>query len=66
MDRINFKACEDTSNNKPHFKGFISVGDKVYEFGAWPAKNGNGFSGKVRPKGERSGQGGEATPEEAA
>lgn len=48
--KINFYASEDTSNNKPHFKGFIDIGGKVHEFAVWPAKNGKGWSGRYKEK----------------
>jgi len=48
--KINFYACEDTSNKKPHFRGFIEIDGKVNEFAAWPAKSGKGFSGRHKPK----------------
>ncbi len=48
--KINFYACDDTTGNKPHFKGFIEIGGEVCEFAAWPAKSGKGFSGRYKPK----------------
>lgn len=48
--KINFTQCSDTSGKKPHFKGYITIGDEVHEFAVWAAKNGNGWSGTYKPK----------------
>ena len=51
--RINFTQCPDTNGKKPHYKGYLIIGDEVHEFAVWPAKTGNGYSGMYKPKGER-------------
>lgn len=48
--RINFTQCQDTNGKKPHFKGFLTIGDEVHQFAVWPAKTGNGWSGTYKPK----------------
>lgn len=53
--KLNFREQEDKSGKKPHFKGFITIDGEEHEFAAWPAKNGNGFSGNFKPKQEREG-----------
>ena len=46
----------EEGGNKPHFKGFITLGGVEYEFATWPAKSGNpgSYSGTVKPKGART------------
>lgn len=48
--KINFTQCQDTNGKKPHYKGFLTIGDEVHEFAVWPAKTGNGWSGRYKPK----------------
>lgn len=48
---LNLFANSDTSNNKPHFKGFLKIDGVEHEFALWPSKSGKGFSGKYKPKG---------------
>ena len=42
-------------SNQPHFKGYVTVDGREYEFGAWPAKSGKegAYSGPLKPKGQR-------------
>lgn len=39
--------------NRPHKKGFVTVGESEYEFAVWPAKSGkaNTYTGALKPKG---------------
>lgn len=48
--RITIIPCEDTNNNRPHFKGFFDVGGVTYQFAVWPSRSGKGYSGKFKPK----------------
>lgn len=48
---VNLFICDDTSGNKPSFKGFFKIDGVDHEFALWPAKDGKkGFSGKYKPK----------------
>ena len=51
---INLFMCDDTSGNKPTFKGFMKIEGVDHEFALWPNKNGKkGFSGKYKVKAHR-------------
>jgi hypothetical protein len=50
--KINLFQCSDTSDKKPHYKGFISIDGVDHEFAVWPASTGNGWSGTYKPKQE--------------
>lgn len=48
--KINFFECRDKTGKKPHYKGFVEIGGEEHELAVWPAKSGNGWSGKYKPK----------------
>jgi len=48
--RINFFECDDKSGKRPHYKGYVTIGEEVHEFAVWPAKSGKGYSGSYKPK----------------
>lgn len=50
--RITILQQQNPEGNRPHFKGFITLDGKEYEFGAWPSKSGKAgvFSGTLKPK----------------
>ena len=51
---VNLFMCDDTSGNKPTFRGNLKIEGVYHEFALWPAKNGKkGFSGKYKPKTQR-------------
>lgn len=64
--KINFYQCDDTSGNKPHYRGYVEIDGVVHELAVWPAKNGKGFSGQYRPKGERGAVNAQAASPQAA
>lgn len=49
---IDLFVQDDTSGNKPHFKGFIKINGEKLEFACWPARSGKRgvYSGKVKPE----------------
>lgn len=55
--KINIFECDDKTNNKPHFKGYITIDDVVHQVAMWPAKTGRGFSGTYKPKQENPAMG---------
>lgn len=49
--KINMQECEDKTNKRPHFKGFVTLADgSEFTYALWPARSGNGFSGTIEPK----------------
>lgn len=50
--RINISENESDNPKAPVFKGYATVGGKVYKVALWPAKTGKGYSGKLEPKEE--------------
>lgn len=50
--KITLFQSEDTTGNKPHYNGYIDIDGVAHQFAVWPARSGNGFSGKYKPKGE--------------
>lgn len=62
---VNLFMCDDTSGNKPTFKGYMKIEGIDHEFALWPAKNGKkGFSGKYKPKTQRPQQEPTETPDD--
>jgi hypothetical protein len=51
---IDLYQNDDTSGNRPHFRGFLKIDGVKHEFALWPAKEGRkGYSGKYKPHTER-------------
>jgi hypothetical protein len=52
--KINFFANEHEGTTRPHYKGYLEIEvdgvGVVHEFAVWPAKTGNGWSGRYKPK----------------
>ena len=48
---INMKENDRGGNDKaPDYKGSFTLENKEYNFALWPAKSGNGYSGKIQPR----------------
>lgn len=47
---ISIFQVTDTSNNRPHFKGFIKIDGVDHDFAVWPSRTGKGYTGKYKPK----------------
>jgi hypothetical protein len=48
--KINIFQPDNTTGNRPHWKGYITIDDVVHELAMWPAKSGKGYSGTYKPK----------------
>lgn len=59
---IDIFECEDKSGKKPHFKGYIKINGENHEFAVWPSQKHRGYSGKYKPKVERSPKDGDDQP----
>ena len=52
---VNLFQNEHEGTNRPHYKGYIKIDGVDHEFALWPNKDGKkGYSGKYKPKQERS------------